>query len=511
MDFLHELRRSFPELFDHLEEILRHFPFVEKWFLQGPLRPLLEEESKNLLSHLKEKLKPYQNTLPVFASLPPKGLAREEIWKLLSQMQQTEMGWQKGLASGAVYHGSPEHIALLNEAYSLFSQVNPLHFDLWPSASKMESEIISMAAHLFTENLSPEEKEEICGSITSGGTESIILAMKAYRDQAREERGIKQGEIIIPQTAHVAFEKAAHYLGLVVRKVGVDDNYRARVDEVKKAIQHSTICLVGSAPAFPHGSIDPIEELSELAFRHGIGFHTDACLGGFILPFAKKLGYEIPAFDFSLRGVTSLSADTHKYGYAAKGTSIILYRTKKLRQYQYFTATDWPGGLYFSPTMAGSRPGGLLAACYAAMLSLGYEGYLANTQKILHTAQKIRDGIAQIPHLKLIGNPLFIITFTSNSPHLDIYQVLDNMSQRGYSLNGLQRPRAIHLAVTLRHCEADFVERFLHDLTEAVRQCYGKPASEGTLAPVYGLAESLPIRGAIHQLLKTLLDAYYST
>jgi glutamate/tyrosine decarboxylase-like PLP-dependent enzyme len=287
------------------------------------------------------------------------------------QTRETD-GWKDGYVSGAVYHGDTAHIDFLNQVYALHSQTNPLHADVWPSISKYEAEIVAMTAGMLGGD---KAGEEICGTLSSGGTESIMLAMKTYRDRARAERGIRRPEMVVPITAHAAFDKAAQYFGIKMVRIPVDQDYRADIRAAARAITRRTVVVVGSAPSFPHGMVDPIAELSELARQRGIGFHTDACLGGFVLPWAADLGYPVPPFDFQLPGVTSISADTHKYGYAAKGTSVILYRGPELRRHQYFTITDWPGGLYFSPSFAGSRPGALSAACWAAMVRIGQKGY----------------------------------------------------------------------------------------------------------------------------------------
>jgi glutamate/tyrosine decarboxylase-like PLP-dependent enzyme len=246
-----------------------------------------------------------------------------------------------------------------------------------------------------------------------------------------------------------------------------------------------------------------------LARERGIGFHTDACLGGFVLPWAEKLGYPVPAFDFRLLGVTSMSVDTHKYGYAAKGTSVVLYRGKALRHYQYYTASDWPGGLYFSPTFAGSRPGALSAACWAAMTSIGAEGYLAATEKILKTADTIKQGIRKIPELRILGESLFVIAFTSDS--LNIYKVLEAMTHRGWSLNGLHKPACVHLCVTLRQAQPGVAERFLKDIETAVAHVRANPEEKGSMAPVYGMAATMPLRGVVSDILKKYLDLIYKT
>jgi glutamate/tyrosine decarboxylase-like PLP-dependent enzyme len=234
---------------------------------------------------------------------------------------------------------------------------------------------------------------------------------------------------------------------------------------------------------------------------------VDACLGGFVLPWADKLGYEIPPFDFRLPGVTSMSADTHKYGYAAKGTSVALYRGRELRRFQYYTITEWPGGLYFSPTIAGSRPGGLSAACWAAMVALGEDGYVEATRRILETAVFIKKAIRGIPDLHILGDPLWVIAFTSDT--VGIYQVMEQMGHRGWSLNGLHKPSAVHLAITLRHTQPGVAERFVRDLEEAVAYVKAHPDEMGSTAPVYGMAATIPMRGMVGELLERYIDALY--
>jgi len=281
------------------------------------------------------------------------------------------------------------------------------------------------------------------------------------------------------------------------------------VNAARKAVNWNTVVIAGSAPTFPHGAIDPIEELSELARQHNIGFHTDACLGGFVLPWAEKLGYPVPKFDFRLPGVTSMSVDTHKYGYAAKGTSVILYRGQELRHYQYYIATDWPGGLYFSPTFAGSRPGALSAACWAALTSIGVQGYMDATKRILGTADAIKKGIREIPELHLLGDSLFVVAFASDT--LDIYKVLDQMTHKKWSLNGLHKPSCAHICVTLRHTQPGVAERFVEDLRESVAYVKAHPGEKGGMAPVYGMAATMPMRGLVSDMLKKYLDLIFKT
>jgi glutamate/tyrosine decarboxylase-like PLP-dependent enzyme len=483
-----------PRLVAWVERRLKKIPSISR---------RIEKEYDEMMAELESSVKPYKNRFASYTQIPEMGRDRADILRELEAMSaEEESHWKGGYVSGAVYHGDPAHVDFLNRVYAINSQSNPLHADVWPSATKFEAEIAAMTA-----NMLGGADQDICGTVSSGGTESILLAMKTYRDWAREKKGITKPEMIVPVTAHAAFDKASQYFGIKAIHIPVDSNFLADVGAARKALSRNTVVIVGSAPSFPHGAMDPIGELSELAHRHGIGFHTDACLGGFVLPWAEKLGYPVPPFDFRLPGVTSMSADTHKYGYAAKGTSVVLYRGQELRRHQFYTIADWPGGLYFSPTFAGSRPGALSAACWAALTSTGARGYLDATKKILETADTIKKGIRRIPELRILGDPLFVVAFASES--LDIYKVLDAMGRKKWSLNGLHKPPCAHICVTLRHTQPGVAERFLMDLESAVAHVKEHPEETGTLAPVYGMAATMPLRGVVSDMLKRYLDLIF--
>ena len=499
MELINKLDWLPPRMMAVLERGLRKIPYVQEQ-IQG--------EYEGIMGGLEDTLKPYRGDFETFSAIPAEGVDKEKILADMQALYDLEAEkWEKGFVSGAVYNGDQEHIDFLNKVYAINSQSNPLHSDIWPSTAKFEAEIVSMTANMLGAEGNTDPKTGIFGAVTSGGTESILLAMKTYRDYARAKRGIKKPEMIVPTTVHAAFDKASQYFGIKQIRIPVTAEFKADLNATRKAITRNTIVIVGSAPAFPHGIIDPIEELSELAYSRGIGFHTDACLGGFVLPWARKLGYAVPPFDFGLRGVTSISADTHKYGYAAKGTSVVLYRGEELRHYQFYTSTEWPGGLYFSPTLSGSRPGALSAACWASLLSVGAEGYTEAAKKIMETAEKIKEGVKAIPELYVLGNPLFVIAFGSDK--VDIFKVMDYMTQQGWSLNGLHKPSAVHICVTLRHTQPGIAEKFTEDLQAAVKFVLENPDEEGGMAPVYGMASSLPLRGVISDLLKKYLDVLY--
>ncbi len=514
MSLKNRIKRIRARLAPSVEKSLRAIPAVNR---------RIESQFDELMPELEKSLKPYRDELPRRSQLPETGIERAAVLEEIETLREREAArWNDGYVSGAVYHGDEGHIEFLNRIYALTSQANPLHADIWPSIAKYEAEIVAMTADMLGAGAAgPADageagraEDQICGTVTSGGTESILLAMKTYRDRARETKGITRPEMVVPVTAHAAFDKAAQYFNIEMVRVPVDDRYRADWRAARDAITKNTIVVVGSAPSFPHGIIDPIEEMSAVALEHGIGFHTDGCLGGFLLPWAAELGYPVPPFDFRLPGVTSMSADTHKYGYAAKGTSVVLYRGTDLRHYQYFTITDWPGGLYFSPTFAGSRPGALSAACWGAMVSLGRDGYLDAARRILETAARIREGIEAIPGLRLLGHSLFVHAFTSDE--FDIYRVLDQMTERHWSLNGLHHPSCVHVCVTLRHTQPgvghtqpSVAERFLADLAESVDYVRANPAEAGGMAPVYGMAATLPLRGVVSDILRRYIDVLY--
>ncbi len=512
MDFIsvvqNLLRKLSPRVISLLEFFLKIFP-IEKFLLKIPsMKKKVDEEVQAIVKKSTHSLKPYQNEIPCYKKIPEEKISHEEILTFMKTMTEHETSWQKGFASGAVYHGEKKHLDFLNQVYALNSQTNPIHFDLWPSAPKFESEIVSMTARM----LGKKEDDEICGTISSGGTESILLAIKSYRDYAKDQRGINKPELIVPISAHVAFDKACEYFGIKKVAIPLNKHYQVDLKKVKQAITSNTIALVGSAPSFPHGIIDPIEDLAFLAKKYGLGMHTDACLGGFVLPWIPA-HIKVPRFDFNVEGVTSISVDTHKFGYTNKGTSVILYRYETLRHYQYFTACDWPGGLYFSPTLAGSRPGALSAQCWATLLSIGQSGYRESVARILATATFIKDEIAKIPGMYILGNPLWVIAFSSDD--LNIYEVLDLMTKKGWSLNGLHRPACIHICLTLKHTETGIAERFVQDLTNAVLDLRklgllekGEKKKEG-MAPVYGIAGTLPTRSIVKKVLVKYVDTLF--
>ncbi|MBX5483926.1 MAG: aspartate aminotransferase family protein [Myxococcaceae bacterium] len=434
-------------------------------------------------------------------SVPHKGLAHDEVLQRMKEMRSEDARWKEGKTFSLVYYAGEEISALVKDAYTMFMAENGLSPLAFNSLRRFETEVVAMAADLF------HGGTEAAGTMTSGGSESILMAVKTARDWARAERGVTEPEMVLPITVHPAFEKAAHYFGVKAVHAPIGRDFRADVDEMEKRITDRTILVVGSAPAYPHGAIDPIEEIAALAKRRGLLCHVDACVGGFLLPWAKRLGYPIPKWDFEVDGVTSISADLHKYGFAAKGASVLVFRNAALRRHQFFTYGEWPGGLYASPSMTGTRPGGAIAAAWAVMHFLGEEGYLKLARQILDTTRTFREGIAAIPGLRICGEPAMSV-FAFEATDFDVYALGDAMEAKGWKLDRQQRPPTLHLMITPAH--ALIADQFLADLRACAASLQrGEPAPEGSAA-MYGMAGAMPAE-ALDGFLLDFIDGLYGT
>jgi glutamate/tyrosine decarboxylase-like PLP-dependent enzyme len=425
---------------------------------------------------------PYTDRFTVNRTLPEHGRPREEVLAELREMAQAEdPTWETGKVSGTMYCGDHEHYRFLDEAFGLFAHVNVLQRDICPSATKFEGEIIAMALDLM--HAEAVTDGEPAGMVTTGGTGSIIHALLAYREHAAKHRGITRPNFIKPETGHPAFDKGCHLFGIELRRAPIDPQTTGvDVDWVASNIDENTIAMMGSACNYGYGTVDPIPQLGQLAVERGVGLHVDGCLGGFVLPFAAELGYgdAVPLFDFRVPGVTSISADNHKYGYALKGASTLLFRDKALRNAQYFYLSDWTGGKYMSPGIEGSRSGGLIAAAWASMVQLGREGYRNYAKAILQTASAMKDAVRSHPELTIMGSPTFCFSFRSQE--FDIYHVADAMKAGGWRFNGQQYPNAIHMAVTRPQTQPGVAAAFAADLDDAVE--YAKKKTAAGEAPV---------------------------
>ncbi|GAA6111147.1 sphingosine-1-phosphate lyase 1 [Tachysurus ichikawai] len=477
--------------------LLRKIPFIST-SIQNQLNKALDDMSM-MMCTLKEGMS-YAKCLPT------QGLTQKQVLESIRQYQSlNEVQWSKGKVSGAVYWGDEKLTDLLVKVYGEFAWSNPLHPDIFPGVRKMEAEVVRMTCSLF--NGGPES----CGTVTSGGTESILMACKAYRDLAYE-RGIKYPEIIAPVSVHAAFDKAAHYFGMKLIHIPLDKKtMKVDVKAMKRAISKNTAMLVCSAPQFPHGIIDPIVEVGKLAEKYSIPFHVDACLGGFLIVFMEKAGFKLEPFDFRVKSVTSISADTHKYGYAPKGSSVVIYREKKYRHYQYFVAPDWQGGIYASPSIAGSRPGGIIAACWATMMHMGESGYVEATRKVVQTARIIAAGIRNVEGLLVFGNPeVSVVALGSNV--FDIFRLSNALTSKGWNLNTLQFPSSIHICVTMLHTQPGVAEQFVKDVKDEVAKIMKNPKEKTTgMGAVYGMAQSIPDRSMVTEISCGFLDCLYST
>ncbi|HUO71221.1 MAG TPA: aminotransferase class V-fold PLP-dependent enzyme [Solirubrobacteraceae bacterium] len=451
---------------------------------------------------------PYAERYAVNRTLPMRGRSREEILaELRTIASEEDVVWQSGGCSGTMYCGDHEHYAFLAEAFGLFAHQNALQRDMCPSATRFEGEIIAMALDLF--HAGAVTDGEPAGMVTSGGTASITHAMLTYREHGREARGIAHPNVIKPETAHPAFDKACHLFGIELRRVPVDpDSTLVRPGDVEAQIDEHTVAIIGSAGNYGYGTIDPIAELAELALDRGIGLHVDGCLGGFLLPFGEELGYPIAPFDFRVPGVTSISADTHKYGYGLKGTSTVLFRDRALRNRSYFFMADWSGGKYFSPGMEGSRSDGLLAATWASLVSLGRDGYRAYAKGIFDTSATMQAAVRSHPQLRLLGEPTFLFAFASDE--FDIYHVNDEMKRRGWRFNGLQYPNALHMAVTRPQLQPGVTDKFAADLAAAVRYATEHRDEAAASGAIYGGVPgglTLEADQMIRAVMTQLLDA----
>ena len=454
-----------------------------------------------------DELYPYRAQTQTFRELPEQGVPAADVVALVRDLSTREdrIG-DEGRVSGSLYSGDHEHYHVLSEVFEVFAHANVLQRDMYPSATKFEGEIVSMVASLLN---GPAAGPDVCGVVTSGGSESLVTAVYTYREQAAK-RGVTRPNLVIPRTAHVALDKGSHWLGVEVRHVPVAADYRVDVDAMAALIDENTIALVGSAGNYPHGVIDPIPAIGALALEHGIGLHVDGCLGGLLLPWLEDIGVDVPPWDFRVPGVTSISADTHKYGYGLKGTSTLIYASKELRANQWYAAPDWPGGLYVSPGLAGSRSGGLIAATWASLVINGRTGFRAAARDIHEATTQMVAGIrARAPQLKIIGDPLFLVAFESDE--VDIYLVNDELKRRGWRLNSLQLPPALHFCLTRPNTAPGVVDAFLDDLVASVAYATenaGRPADSGAM---YGFGGTVEGDAALTALMGGYLDAMYDT
>jgi glutamate/tyrosine decarboxylase-like PLP-dependent enzyme len=363
--------------------------------------------------------------------IPDKGLKKEDVLKALKSYKGQDPDWKSGRVLGYIYYPGDKAQDVIDEAYTMYLTENALDPTTFPSTLRLENEVVGMVAHLLRGD------ENVVGNFTSGGTESLILAVKTARDYARTTRPhIREPEMLLPVTAHASFYKAAHYLNVkpVITPVH-DDSFLADVDAMRDAITDNTILLVGSAPGYAHGVVDPISEIAKLAQEKDLLCHVDGCVGGIHLSYMRKLGIRVPEFDFTVPGVTSISADLHKYGYAAKGASVVLYKNKELRKHQIFACSRWTGYTVINAAVTSSKTAGPMAAAWAVMSYLGDEGYMKIVREVMEATQIVIDGINRIDGVKILGEPnMCMFSFASTSQKINVYRLADALKTKGWFL-----------------------------------------------------------------------------
>jgi glutamate/tyrosine decarboxylase-like PLP-dependent enzyme len=397
-------------------------------------------------------------------ALPAKGRPWSELKAELEAAKADDFSWRKGRMALYFYFLDDEVTRVAQEAYLAYWTENAMGQRAFPSMKRLESEVIAMGLALH------HAPPEAAATFTSGGSESIFLALKTARDWARETKGITAPNIVIPRSGHPTFDRAAQHLGIAVRRVPTTRNdFRADPQEMAKRIDGDTILLLGSAPNYPFGVFDPIRDIAALAQAHGLWMHVDACVGGFLAPFVRKTGRDIPAFDFAVPGVTSISADLHKYAYAAKGASMMMLRDAALQRFQTFTFNDWERGAYVNSTAQGTRAGGAVAAAWAVMNFLGEEGYVHWARVLMDTVDRMAAGIAAIPGLVVLEpHELCIFVYRSADPALDIGAVAEGLTRRGWFVGRQAEPPGIHLHLNPVHSVA--VDDYLADLRASVEE-----------------------------------------
>ncbi len=409
---------------------------------------------------------------------PQRGRPADDVVADLQAMTADDKDFRRGRTFGLVYHAGEDLERIVATAHEQFLWHNALNPDAFPSLRRMQSEVVAMTADLLGAEVVAAEGGEVAGFMTSGGTESILMAVKAAKVRARRERDVEHPNVVLAASAHAAFDKACGYFGLESRRVPVRSDWRADIDAMAGAIDADTALIVGSAPQYPQGVIDPIPELAALAAERDINCHVDACMGGFVLPFLERLGRDIPPWNFAVPGVTSISADIHKYGYTPKGASVILHRSKELRRDQTFVFDGWLGGFYGSSGVLGTKPGGPIAAAWTAFQYLGIDGYCERVAKAVEARERLVAGVRGIAELAVVGEPevtLAAITAADGSG-FDVFALGTELFDRGWMLDRQGPPDSLHCSCAPVH--ADMIDEFLSELADAVRKVAGTRADD---------------------------------
>ncbi|KAL7714101.1 sphinganine-1-phosphate aldolase [Entamoeba marina] len=468
------------------------------------INKIIEKEVTKAVNNMGDGLK-----MPDFenhTTIPEVGYSKDKMLELLNKhFTHDEKHVSTKMISGSFYNGSQERREVTSEATKLFILANPLHAENCPSVRKMEAEVIRMTANML------HGDSETAGLVTTGGSESIVLAVRAHYQNA-----IKKGfnpltcEILMSENAHPAWLKGCDLMHIKPVLVPLDSKYSLNVDDVQKMYTKNTILIVTSAPSYPHGVIDDITAIATFGKHVGIPIHVDACLGGFVEAWGKEAGYNVPDFDFSVDGVMSISCDTHKYAYAPKGTSVLLYKSHQLRDLTFFVFPKWVGGVYCSPSIPGSRAGSSIAGAWAALLYTGRNGYVKATQAILSTARKIKEELVKLDNVQLLcrlEQDTSVVSFRTTD--VNIYKVADCMSKEfHWEFNSLQKPDAVHFCLTERTAGCE--EKFMTDLLKSIDIIRKDPKSKkyNVWAPVYGMTSSIPDNAILDDMVGQVCALY---
>jgi glutamate/tyrosine decarboxylase-like PLP-dependent enzyme len=412
-------------------------------------------------------------------TLPEKGRSRGDVLAQMRALKTGDADWQHGRVPLFVFKATDDLSEVGRDAFMEFFTENALGGKrAFPSVKKMEDEVVDMALSLF------HAPEEAVGFMSTGGTESIIQAVQTCRDWNRKRRGDAKhrGNIVAAHSVHPAFNKGAKLMDLEVRRVPVSADFRADPAAMEAAIDADTIMLVGSAPCFPYGVIDPIGDLAAVARRRDVWLHVDACVGGYLAPFAKQIGRDIPDFDFAVPGVASMSADLHKFGFCPKPASTVFYRDADKARHHSFDFGDWPNGRFLTGTLVGTRPAGGVAGAWATFQYLGQEGYREIAKKLMGFIDDYRRGLEAVEGLRILGKPhLSIVAFTADD--VDVFRVAEAMEKRGWLPGLLQQPKAIHRMLSL--IQAPSLDEYLADLKAALAAVRGEGRAAAKLQATY--------------------------
>ena len=475
--------------------VLRIIPRIQKEIQKNVDKTTIEvEESLNKYDYFCER-----------SYFVEKGSMPKNIISKMKDMLSVENRIvNKNQVSGTIYSFDVDHNRLLEQVYPLFNKTNPLHPDVFLTIRKMETDIICNCK-ILTKGFTDAR-----GNITTGGTESILLAMRAYRELAKDKKGVTSPEMIVLHGAHAAFDKAADYFKIKLIRIPYNLPECQKLKMIEDMINKNTICVVASAPEFADGLMDDIPAIAKITLNKGVPLHVDACLGGFILPFVNTRH----KWNFEVEGVTSISMDLHKYGYCPKGISVILYKSREYSDYSGFVKDDWNGGIYATHGLTGSRCGNIVAQSWATMMYYGFEGYSLKAGKIVEAVSKIKEAINILDDISVIGEPeVCVVAFCSHT--LDIYKINGLMKEKGWFLNELQYPSSIHLCVTQNHIP--YIDKFISDLSNSVKKerleqnkdLDGLEGDTSEGASIYGTAQRVSDRRIIKQIARNYLDILY--